>query len=248
LVLPVPRLTPGLLRAVGGIAGVLLVAITLSKLLGGDGRVVPISRGPDEEELRRWREVVENAAVEGALGLGMSRGWIHTYPPASPEGDSLLTVLEFRVPGDLHIEVLNLALTRAVEESGGEIARGIELSDTRVELDVAFRGRRTHRLVLQRYSGYRRQAGRLSIIIDDFGTAAQEMLVQFAELDVPWTATVIPGYTYSANQARYLSSRGIPVLVHMPMEPEAAKPRPPTSWAASSLMMSPNMLVVTSTS
>ena len=221
LVLPSPRLTPAKLRLIGGMGGVVIVVAVLARLLGSGSVIVPVGGGPDQEEILRWQEAVEGATMQRILELGMRESWVHLHPPGSPEGDSLLTVIEFRVPGDLHIEVLNLVLTKAVEESGGDIVRGVELNDARVELDVAYKGSRTHRFILQRYSGYRREAGLISIIIDDFGATAQEILVQFADLDFQWTATVIPGHPYSHNQARYLASRGIPVLVHMPMEPEA---------------------------
>ncbi len=218
--LPALRISPALLKIVGGAAGVVLVVAILSRLLGGGG--IPGTAGPNEEEIAQWRADLEVTATRNALRLGMQESWILVREPGSPGGDSLLTVFEFRVPGDLHLEVLNLVLTKAVEESGGDVVRGIELNDARVELDAAYRGRITHRLVLQRYSGYRREAGRLSIIIDDFGTTDQQMLTRVADLDIPWTASVIPGQPYSRNQARYLSGRNIPILIHMPMEPEAA--------------------------
>lgn len=221
LSLPAFRFSPTLLKMVGGTAGVVLVVTILYRLLGGGGGSIPGTAGPNEEEIAQWRTDLEVTATRNALLLGMQESWILVHEPGTPRGDSLLTVIEFRVPGDLHIEVLNLALTKAVEESGGDVVRGIELNDARVELETAYRGRITHRLVLQRYSGYSREAGSLSIIIDDFGRTNQQMLIRFADLDIPWTASVIPGNPFSRNQARYLSGRNIPILLHMPMEPEA---------------------------
>lgn len=217
------RLAPVMLRVIGGLAGVVIVVVVMSQLLNGGRGEVPDSGGPDEGALLQWQEEVESAIRQRALDLGMQQSWVRVHPPGSPEGDSLLTVIEFRVPSDLHLEVLNLELTRVVEEAGGDVVRGVELNDAQVELEVAHEGRSTHRFFLQRYSGYMREAGSLSLIIDDFGTTAQDVLVDFANLDIMWTATVIPGYTYSPSQARYLVSRGIPVLIHMPMEPEAVE-------------------------
>ena len=221
LSLPPFRLSPAMLKLVGGTAGVVLVVAILYLVLGGGGGGIPGTAGPNEEEIAQWGTDLEITATRNALQLGMRESWILVHEPGSLEGDSLLTVIEFRVPGDLHLEVLNLALTNAVEESGGDVVRGIELNDARVELDTAYRGRITHRLVLQRYSGYSRDAGLLSIIIDDFGRTGQQMLTRFADLDIPWTASVIPGQPFSRNQARYLSGRNILILLHMPMEPEA---------------------------
>jgi len=89
-----------------------------------------------------------------------------------------------------------------------------------VELEAAFRGERTHRLVLQRYSGYRRAAGHLALIIDDIGIAPSEVLEGLMRLDVPWTGAVIPGLPRSREQAEALSSGRVPLLLHLPMEPE----------------------------
>ncbi|MFC1500569.1 divergent polysaccharide deacetylase family protein, partial [Candidatus Zixiibacteriota bacterium] len=66
-------------------------------------------------------------------------------------------------------------------------------------------------------------AGRIGIVIDDFGRASQEMLSGYAGLGVPWTASVIPGSANSTAQARYFSARNIAILLHMPMEPESGE-------------------------
>lgn len=217
---PSIRISPAVLRIVGGVAGVAAVVFVLSHLLGG-GRGVTSGGGTDEALLEEWMEEVEQRVRASAQELGMRESWIRVLEPGDPDGDSLLTAVEFRVPGDLHLEVLNLAITRAVEGAGGSVVRGIELNDARVELEIAFDGHRTHRFILQRYSGYRRHAGRIGLVIDDWGRASQEMLDSFAAIGVPWTATVIPGTPGSRQQANYFTSRGIPVLIHMPMEPEA---------------------------
>ncbi len=175
------------MQVLGGVLGVALLVFVLSRLLpsGTSPEGGPGSADPAEEA---WSQRVEEGVREAALDLGMREQWVLVHEPGVPEGDSLLTVVEFRVPGDLHLEVLNLHLTRAVQQAGGEIVRGIELHDARVELEAAFKGRRTHRLVLQRYSGYSRSAGRLALIIDDFGIAPREVLDGLTRLGVPWTA------------------------------------------------------------
>ena len=220
-----PRLTlPDLsgsraVQILGGLAGVALLVVVLTQLLPQETGVTGGGTG-DDPAAAAWSERVEEKVREAALDLGLREAWVLVHEPGTPEGDSLLTVVEFRVPGDLHLEILNLHLTRAVQEAGGEIVRGIELHDARVELEAAYRGQRTHRLVLQRYSGYRRAAGRLAIIIDDFGTAPREVLDGLSRLEVPWTASVIPGLPRSREQAELLASRRIPLMLHLPMEPE----------------------------
>ncbi len=214
-----PEHTRLALRLAAGAAGMLVLLFALSRLLGREGPPATPNSALTPEEESAWHHRVEQAVRESATAVGLSESWVITYPPGSPEGDSLLTVLEFRVPGDVYLEVLNLELSRAVVASGGEVVRGVELNDALVELDVAHRGQPTHRFVLQRYSGYSRIAGRLGLIIDDWGRTAQSIAEAFARLPIQWTAAVIPESGISGRQARYLTEQGIPLMIHMPMEP-----------------------------
>ena len=209
-----------LMQLAGGVAGLIVLLIALDRLLGSERPPAAGPGTPSFEELAAWQQTLELAVREGATAVGLRESWIVSHPPGSPEGDSLLTVIELRVPGDLYLEVLNLALSRAIGSCGGEIAQGVELNDARVELEVAHRGHRTHRLVLQRYSGYRRVVGRIGLIVDDWGRAAQSMAEGFVGLPIEWTAAVIPEPGVSGSQARYLTAQGIPLMVHLPMEPE----------------------------
>jgi len=210
-----------LVPVLGGAAGLALLIFILSRMLGG----TPGSGGEDTaggapEGIPAWTLRLEQAARDSALSGGLRDAWVIVHAPGSLDGDSLLSVMEFRVPGDIHLEDLNLTLSKAALDAGGEIVSGVELHDARVELEVAWRGHRTHRFVLQRYSGYRRNAGRLALIIDDFGRVPQRTLTELVRLPAPWTASVIPETGVSGPQARYLAERGIPLMVHMPMEPE----------------------------
>jgi polysaccharide deacetylase 2 family uncharacterized protein YibQ len=206
---------------VAGTAGVAAVLLLLGQLLGGGGGP-PAGEDPGGQpaaEVTAWNEEVEEAAVQSALAVGLRVPWVLVHRPGTPEGDSVLTVVEFRVPGDLHMEVLNLALTRAVQEVRGEVVRGVELHDARVELEIAHRGLRTHLFVLQRYAGYRLIEGRIGLIVDDFGRIQDSIVEGFIALPEPWTAAVIPEPGISDAQARILAERGIPLMVHLPMEP-----------------------------
>jgi polysaccharide deacetylase 2 family uncharacterized protein YibQ len=205
----------------GGALGVAALVFVLGQLLKGGPAGGPEGpAGLPEAEQAAWSARLEPALRTAATGSGLREEWIVPVPADAPEGDSLLTVIEFRVPGDVRLEVLNLALSRAVREQGGEVTRGIERSDTRVELEVAWRSRPTHRLILQRYSRYRRVTGRVAVIIDDWGRADESLLRAFADLPAPWTASVIPGQPRTAENVQGLTARRIPLMIHLPMQPE----------------------------
>ena len=206
------------LQLAGGAAGMLVLVIALGRLLGGEG-APESSRGLTPEEMTSWHQTLEEAGREAAAAAGLRESWVISHPPGSPEGDSVLTVVEFRVPADVYLEVLNLRLSRAIRGIGGEVVRGVELNDAQVELDVAHRGHRTHRFIMQRYSGYEKIAGRIGLIIDDWGRTAPSIAEEFVRLPIEWTAAVIPESGVSGGQARYLTEQGIPLMVHMPMEP-----------------------------
>lgn len=60
---------------------------------------------------------------------------------------------------------------------------------------------------------------RFALVIDDVGS--QKDLSRFLALDVPITFAIIPFERYSKNIAADLSSRNMPFIIHMPMEPES---------------------------
>ncbi|NOZ08698.1 MAG: divergent polysaccharide deacetylase family protein [FCB group bacterium] len=62
-------------------------------------------------------------------------------------------------------------------------------------------------------------AGRICIIIDDFGNALDETTLGFFTLETPITAAVLPGKPYSRQIGQIADSLGYEVMVHMPMEP-----------------------------
>lgn len=61
-------------------------------------------------------------------------------------------------------------------------------------------------------------AGKLVLIIDDFGYRDDEVSNGFLNLDIPFTCAIIPGHTQSRRFARLAVEAGKEVIVHMPME------------------------------
>lgn len=68
------------------------------------------------------------------------------------------------------------------------------------------------------YRGQKQLAGKIAIIIDDFGYRDDETIRAFYDLRPPLTTSVIPGHQYSQLSARLAWEKGCEVLIHMPME------------------------------
>ncbi|MGY8780355.1 MAG: divergent polysaccharide deacetylase family protein [Fidelibacterota bacterium] len=61
-------------------------------------------------------------------------------------------------------------------------------------------------------------AGKIILIIDDFGYRNDKVSDGFLELGVPITCAIIPGHEQSRSFARKAKSSGQEVIIHMPME------------------------------
>jgi len=61
---------------------------------------------------------------------------------------------------------------------------------------------------------------RIALLIDDFGLNPPEndLMMQFAYLDCPFAAAIIPGLPYSTQLAELFHQAGKEVVIHLPME------------------------------
>lgn len=64
----------------------------------------------------------------------------------------------------------------------------------------------------------KRRAGKIAIIIDDFGYTNNKTARQFLELKYPITLSIIPGQKYSTEMAEAATAAGKKYLLHLPME------------------------------
>ena len=63
------------------------------------------------------------------------------------------------------------------------------------------------------------QLPRMALVIDDLGHAAPALVQRLCSLNVPLTVAVLPYLQHSKESARIAKSRGMEVILHMPMEP-----------------------------
>ncbi len=74
-------------------------------------------------------------------------------------------------------------------------------------------------VVLMKNSSLERRAGKIAIIIDDFGYYDNAITDQFLELSHPITLSIIPGQKHSMKMIELAKAHDKSYLVHLPMEP-----------------------------
>lgn len=89
---------------------------------------------------------------------------------------------------------------------------------------VSINGKKTHTLLLHtdgREEKPRKASGaRLAIVIDDMGRS-KSCARRLAALDVPLTFSVLP-HSFHANAVRNIANKaGLPIMLHLPMQPES---------------------------
>ena len=124
------------------------------------------------------------------------------------------------VPGDLPLEMCNLALTRLAQRLGGQVLEGRE--DQRgemVSLRVGLGEEGTNLITLKKRSNLRRRTGRVAIVIDDFGYQDRGLIASFCAILQPITFSIFPQEEQTAWTAEQAQKCGHGVMVHLPMEP-----------------------------
>ncbi|MDZ7290815.1 MAG: divergent polysaccharide deacetylase family protein [candidate division KSB1 bacterium] len=127
---------------------------------------------------------------------------------------------EVRVPKELHPLVIYQVLSNQVRQLGGKVESGTEdLRTGETELTYSFAGKTLGKIRLIPDPKLTRHAGKIAIIIDDFGYAVNDVVNDFLDLKIPVTYSIIPGLKSSVELAERLHKAGKSVLIHMPMQP-----------------------------
>ncbi len=130
------------------------------------------------------------------------------------------------VPANKSMVSIHHALQLALERHGVQILNGS--SDpvrSQVLLDVGVGDSCLIRIVLHPREGDAPEAGRIALIIDDFGERWNASVQAFFTLGTEISISVIPGMKNSRLIAEEAGRYGIEVLLHIPMEPEGEIPR-----------------------
>jgi polysaccharide deacetylase 2 family uncharacterized protein YibQ len=126
---------------------------------------------------------------------------------------------DVRIPKELHPLVIYQVLSNQVRRLGGKVESGTEdLRTGETELAYSFAGKTLGKIRLIPDPNLTRHAGKIAIIIDDFGYTVGDVVNSLLRLEIPITYSVIPGVKFSKEIAARLYTSGKPILIHMPMQ------------------------------
>ncbi len=123
------------------------------------------------------------------------------------------------VPADLPIVTPYTALVSRFDELGGDLIKAeSNPRGDRLTLEVGLKGKSLFQVTLLRDPELRRFAGKIAIVIDDFGYSFSSLVKGFINLDQKITLSILPGLDYSKKiaQAGFEAKRD--VILHLPME------------------------------
>ncbi|RKZ17757.1 hypothetical protein DRQ53_02475 [bacterium] len=178
---------------------------------------------PGQQSYARAR--IDDALHNGIVAAGVAadsvvfaQGW-HGAPD----------VIRLQAPAGL--VQLNLALSEAVQVAGGRVLRGERHRDDSgewLELRFGTASGMTHRVVARRERiapvPPALPAGRLALVIDDFGHNLDDVALRAIHLPAPVTCAILPDRARSRRVLTEVRRAGKQALLHMPMEPEVGAP------------------------
>ena len=172
------------------------------------------------EDIVAFADTMVVQAKNVLIGLGVHPEMIKEVRLSKGEEPHLRWEVQSKVPDALPLSVCNLSLTHLAHELGGMVIEGSE--DRRgnvLWLRVGLNDKQTNLFRLEQSEELERIAGRIAIVIDDFGYQEQNLILSFCELPQPITFSIFPGEKHTAWIAQQAIEKNHGVMVHLPMEP-----------------------------
>ncbi len=172
------------------------------------------------EDIVAFADTMVVRAKDVLIGLGVPPEMIKEVRLSKGEDPHLHWEVQSKVPDALPLSVCNLSLTHLAHELGGMVIEGSE--DRRgnvLWLRVGLNDKQTNLFRLEQSEELERIAGRIAIVIDDFGYQEQNLVLSFCELPQPITFSIFPGEKHTAWIAQQAIEKNHGVMVHLPMEP-----------------------------
>ena len=180
----------------------------------------PLQWKAGPEDIDAFADTLTARAKAALIGLGVPGEAIQAARLPEAERDSLRWQIRADVPAALPLSVCNLSLTRLADQLGGAVLDGSEdRTGQALSLLVGINGEQTTLIALEKSVKLDRTAGRIAIVIDDFGYQDQALIRAFCDLPQPITFSIFPGERHTAWTARRAKEKNHGVMVHLPMEP-----------------------------
>jgi polysaccharide deacetylase 2 family uncharacterized protein YibQ len=159
-------------------------------------------------------EALRFSVYEVLFDFGIRVDWI--------AGDSESKTV--RVPADLPLVEPYCALAAKFRQLGGKLLRAdVNPFGDRAVIEVGLKKERILQITLESDPRLARSAGKIAVVIDDFGYSFSTVIKGFLNLDYPITFAILPGLEHSAAIADSAFARNREVIIHLPMEPKNGK-------------------------
>ena len=153
--------------------------------------------GPDDVVAFADTMVVQ--AKEVLIGLGVPPEVIKEARLSKAGDRHTRWEVRSKVPDALPLALCNLSLTHLARELGGAVIEGSEDRPGNVlQLRVGLNDKQTNLFRLEKSKELERLAGRIAIVIDDFGYQEQDLILSFCALPQPITFSIFPGEKHTA--------------------------------------------------
>lgn len=172
------------------------------------------------EDFVAYADTLVLQAKHTLISLGIPREVIEVFELPDNRGSYMRWEIRSEVPGDLPLEMCNVALTRLAQRLGGKVFEGRE--DQRglmVSLRVGLGEEGTNLITLKQNKDLKRRTGRLAIVIDDFGYQDRGLIASFCAILQPITFSIFPKEEQTVWTSEQALKCGHSVMVHLPMEP-----------------------------
>ncbi len=171
------------------------------------------SLNPSERDIVQREKL--NAQIDEILfKYGIREEWI-----------SLLAAQRnIRIPKTVPIVQLCQEIATAAKANQIEIWKSDEdLKTGTITLDLGYQSKLLQSLKFIKDESLTPAAGKIALIIDDFGNSLGSVVDGFLNLPIPFTISVIPGLKYTPRVAELALLHQKEILIHLPMEPQAEK-------------------------
>lgn len=181
------------------------------------------------EETPRWKagpndtvafaDTMVVRAKDVLIGLGVPPEVIKEVRLSKGGNLHLRWEVQSQVPDALPLALCNLSLTHLADQLGGMVIEGSEdRQGNELLLRVGVNDKQTNFFRFKKNKELERLAGRIAIVIGDFGYYDQNLILSFCELPQPITFSIFPGEKHTVWTAEQAIEKSHGVMVHLPMD------------------------------